>query len=200
MIVAILAGLGITVFASLLILHSLIRVRLNRTLKYYPKPQAILILDGNPTRIDYAAKLAHSVQLPIWISGNCSQLPVNKQRFKAAGIDSDKVNYDLRATDTVTHFTTLVKDFKNQDLHHVYIVTSDYHMPRSQTIATLVFGSHGLIVTSVRVPTAEGTSESPLKILRDYLRSLLWMLTGKTGASLNPSLNLDYIETQCSSK
>ena len=36
------------------------------------------------------------------------------------------------------------------------------------------------------IPTPNFTPESPLRILRDTGRSILWLTTGRTGASLNP--------------
>ena len=56
-------------------------------------------------------------------------------------------------------------------------------MPRAKAIATVVLGSQGIAFTPVTVPS-KGTAESKLRILRDTSRALVWVITGRTGASL----------------
>jgi uncharacterized SAM-binding protein YcdF (DUF218 family) len=87
--------------------------------------------------------------------------------------------------DTVTNFTSLVKEFKQRHIHHVYLITSDFHMPRSKAIANFVFGSRGIAFTPVPIPEQK-FRESRLRIIRDSGRAILWIVTGHTGASLNP--------------
>jgi len=91
---------------------------------------------------------------------------------------------DGQAMDTVTNFTTLVGQFKQQRLQHLYLVTSDFHMRRARAIAAIVLGSRGIVVTPLPLlsPVA---SESPVKTLRDIGRSVVWLVTKRTGASLN---------------
>jgi uncharacterized SAM-binding protein YcdF (DUF218 family) len=79
------------------------------------------------------------------------------------------------------HFTTTLQPLKAHGIHHVYLVTSDYHMPRATAIATLIFGSHSVAFTPVEVPT-EQTKEPYFLVLRDLMRSYLWLLTGWSGA------------------
>jgi uncharacterized SAM-binding protein YcdF (DUF218 family) len=96
------------------------------------------------------------------------------------------LHLDGRATDTVTNFTTLVEDFVRQKLQHIYLITSDYHMKRARAIASIVLGSHGIAVTPVEVPSQGDKSESLVRVLRDCGRSVVWILTKRTGASFNP--------------
>ena len=58
---------------------------------------------------------------------------------------------DYRAVDTVTNFTTMVDVFEQLGIEHVYLVTSDFHMPQARTIAFLVFESRGITCTPVGV-------------------------------------------------
>ena len=171
---------------TLSLLGGLITLRTVMALRQYPDPQAILILDGNDQRVQQGADFAEQYpDLPIWISGYCSQRPEVLTTFIDAKVN-DRVNYDLRATDTVTHFTTLVDDFANQNIHHVYLATSDYHMSRARAIATIIFGHHGIAIAPISLHSkSQPPEESWLKIIRDGGRSLIWLATDRSGARFN---------------
>lgn len=150
-----------------------------------PKAQGILVLGGGSDREVYAANFAKNhPNLPVWLSTG-KPLDQAKQNFQTADIDLQRIHLDYRAVDTVTNFTTLVDDFESQNIKHVYLITSDFHLPRATAIASIVFGSRGITFTTISVPAARKT-EPRIKILRDSLRGLVWIFTGKTGASLNP--------------
>ncbi len=180
-------GIGIT-----LLLAGWITVRLKITLQKIPEPQAILILDGDDQRVRQGAYFAQRhPDLPIWISGYTSQRSEIRATFTDAQV-SEQVRYDLRATDTVTHFTTLVDDFVAQEIRYVYLITSDYHMARAVTIATVIFGSRGVAIAPVPQPSQHHPpEESWVKVVRDGLRALLWLATGRSGAQLNPRLQTE---------
>ncbi|GAB4171717.1 MAG: YdcF family protein [Coleofasciculaceae cyanobacterium] len=173
----------------LLLLLSIIPVRLAIASYQAPNPQAILTLGGSPDREEFTAQFAqYYPSLDIWVS---SGIAPEKARavFRLSGIPDSRVHLDYRAVDTVTNFTSLVADFKRLHIQHVFLITSDFHMPRSQAIATIVFGSQGITFTPVSIPSQTSVEpESQLHILRDVGRSLLWLVTGRTGASLNPKL------------
>lgn len=174
--------------ATILLLGT-ISLQSSRAVHQAPLPQAILVLEGNTERIEFAAQFAKShPNLPIWISGNPDGLELNQSIFQQAGISTQHLNFDFCATDTVTNFTCNVKTFVNKDIHHVYLITSNYHMARSQAIATLVFGIHGIVVTPVPVVANHYQPESWLRTFRDCIRSVIWMVTGRTGARFNPAL------------
>lgn len=166
---------------------SYIPVRLAIATYQAPSPQAILALGGRPAREAFTAELATLYpELDIWVS---SGLRPNDARsvFQAAGVSETRVHLDYRAVDTVTNFTTLVDDLEQRHIHHIYLITSDYHMPRAIAIATVILGSHGITFTPIAVPS-ERAPESQLRVARDVARSFVWLATGKTGASLNPKL------------
>lgn len=148
-----------------------------------PQPQAILTLGGRAAREAFTADFARlHPELKIWVSSGL--LPQNaRPLFRRKGIADDRVNLDYRALDTVTNFTTLVKDLERQNIHHIYLITSDYHMPRARAIATIVLGSHGITFTPIVVPSTH-PPEDPIRITRDVARSLIWLTTGYTGADL----------------
>ncbi len=152
-----------------------------------PEPTAIFVLGGEIHRERVAAQLARQYpNLPIWIS---SGSPADHARsiFAEANISLDRLHLDYRAVDTVTNFTTLVDDFDRLGIQHVYLVTSDYHMRRALTIETIVFGSRGIDVTPISVPTTR-VNEPLEKSMRDGMRSLLWLTTGRTGASIGKTM------------
>lgn len=171
--------------AFILVLIGIIPVRLAIATKIAPLPQAILTLGGGSDREEFTAQFAQMhPSLEIWVSSGTSPDTARKT-FQAAGIPNTRVHIDRRAVDTVTNFTSLVKDFKKRTFHHLYLITSDFHMPRALAIATFVLGSQGIAFTPVSVPSDQ-PPESWLHILRDSGRALLWVVTGRTGASLNP--------------
>lgn len=177
------------VIGFLMALISLIPVRVAITLHRVPEPQAILALGGAFERIQVAAQMWKSQpDLEIWISDFRSNYEPFKKIFQKVGVPENQFHY-ASATDTVTNFTGSVQSFVNRKIWHVYLVTSDYHMARSRAIATLVLGSRGIVVTPISVPSTSGHRESIWRILRDCFRCLVWMVTGRTGASLDPNLH-----------
>ncbi len=152
----------------------------------YPQPQAILTLGGHPDREALAAKLAsQNPQLIVWVSTGSDYKTAN-QIFRDAGIPPDRYFLDYRATDTVTNFTTLVEDFKQHHIKHLYLITSNYHIARAKAIATIILGSRGIAFTTIPIvdSTKPHHNESTGKILRDIGRSIIWIFSGYTGPSL----------------
>lgn len=150
-----------------------------------PQPQAILMLGGGGEREEFTAYFAKDYPtLDVWISSGKEPIMI-KGIFAAAKTPiENRLHLDYRAKDTVTNFTTLVAPFKQRQIRHVFLITSAYHMPRAKTIATVIFGSQGIVVSPIAIPSTE-PRESTWRIGRDAARSILWILTGRTGASLN---------------
>ena len=177
------------VLAIALALVSIIPMRIAIAFYQQPLPQAIFVLGGASERMKFAAQFWQSHQnLDIWVSDFPWNLETNRRIFLQYGVSDEKLHLDGRATDTVTNFTTLVEEFADRDLQNIYLITSDYHMRRSRVIATVVLGSQGIVVTPLAVPSSGQEPESLLRVLRDAGRSLLWIVTDRTGASFNPKL------------
>ena len=173
----------------ILALVFVIPVRLIIAKTQAPQPQAFLILGGDSARENFTAELAPWYpSLDIWVSSPPEPEKTWKT-FVSANVPSIQLHIDHRAVDTVTNFTTLVDDFKKQHLQHLFLITSDYHMPRARAIATIILGSQGITFTPLSVPSNQ-PKESNLRILRDVCRSLLWIFTGRTGASLQSAVDL----------
>ncbi|MGJ3247541.1 MAG: YdcF family protein [Elainellaceae cyanobacterium] len=166
-----------------LLLIPFISIRLAIAHAQFPQPQAIFTLGGGASREEFTARFAKNhPTLPIWISSGIYDYQA-QTIFQAAGIPLDCLYLDRRATDTVTNFTTLVHTFQDHNIQHLYLITSDFHMPRARAIAFFVLGSHGIAYTSITVPSDQ-PNESWLKTARDIGRSLLWIVTGRTGRSM----------------
>lgn len=178
---------AVSIGAGLLALAGWLAVQLTVAQHQAPTPQAILVLEGQTSRVRFAAEFsAQHPSLPLWVSGNPQGQGLNEAIFQQADVPADRVHYDGCATDTVTNFTCTLPDFTARNIQHVYVITSDYHMARARAIAAIVFGSRGIVVTPVALAAPHRAPESPLRTVRDCLRSLIWLATGKTGASLNP--------------
>jgi len=140
-------------------------------------PQAILVLGGSPTREKFAAQFAlEHPQLPIFVSSGSPEAYA-QYVFDSAGIDRSRVYLDYRAVDTVTNFTIMVTELQKRKITDVYVITSEFHMPRAIVIGKIVLGSRGIQIHPVAVPT-DAKSENPTKSLRDGLRSVFWTVTG----------------------
>ena len=146
-------------------------------------PDAFLVLGGHEERERFAAQLAQQYpQLPIWISSGSPQAYAQKI-FAQAGIKSDRLNFDYRASDTVTNFTTIVDELQAQGIDSVYLITSENHMQRAKIIGDIVLRSRGIDFQPISVPS-NNPPEPIEKCWRDGARSLLWLFTGHTGAVL----------------
>jgi uncharacterized SAM-binding protein YcdF (DUF218 family) len=175
---------------ALIALTGFIPVRLAITLQRVPVPQAILVLGGDLSRMIFAAEFWRKhPNLEIWVSEDRQVMQNLRIFFQKSGIPEQQIHYDICATDTVTNFTCTVQDFAEREIGHLYLITSKYHMSRSLAIAIIVLGSRGIAVTPLSVPSEGQPPDSLLRIVRDCVRSALWIVTGRTGASFNPRLN-----------
>ena len=173
----------------LVVLIGFIPVRINIAFRQAPTPRAIFVLGGNYERTRFAGEFWQSRRdLDIWVSDFSYTLDEHRRIFKKFGVSEEQLHLDGTATDTVTNFTTLADDFVDDNLQHIYLITSDYHMRRSRVIATVVLGSRGVVVTPIAVGSRRDEDESLVRVVRDFGRGLLWVLSGKTGASFNPRL------------
>lgn len=179
--------LSLSIAVALFILLSIIPLRLAIAYQQAPQPQAILTLGGSSVREEFTAKFAREhPSLEIWVSSGIPKKQAD-EIFQGSNIPKSRFKLDRRAADTVTNFTSLVADFQSLGVHHLYLITSDFHMSRAKAIAFIVLGSRGITFTSVSIPSTQPT-ESIFHILRDVGRSIIWIFTGHTGASFNPRI------------
>jgi len=174
----------ILALTGLIIFHLLIiPVRLAIAKYQAPQPQAILTLGAWTDREKAAAKIAHwNPSLEVWVSSGTPPELV-QPIFRAAGVSNSRLHLDYCAVDTVTNFTTIIPAFQRRNIRHIYLITSEFHMPRAKAIATLILGSQGIAFTPISVPSENPKKETIFPIIRDLGRSLLWIFIGGTGAS-----------------
>jgi uncharacterized SAM-binding protein YcdF (DUF218 family) len=154
-------------------------VRLAIAVHQAPQPQAVIVLGGDPAREKSAAEIARWYpSLEIWVSSPPDPTKTI-QIFQAAGDLQSRLNIDMNAVDTVTNFTTILPHLQQKKIQHLYLVTSDYHMPRSQAIAFIILGSRGIAFTPLSV-ASNRPQESSDRVVRDVFRSILWVFSGWT--------------------
>ena len=171
------AGIGV-------ICACFIPIRMGLAYHQAPTPQAVLTLGGGSNRELTSAKLSRTnPHLEVWISSGGYLPKQSYQIFEGAGASTNRLHLDYSATDTVSNFTTILPQLKQRNIKHIYLVTSDFHMKRSQAIATIILGSHGITFTPISVPS-DDPQESYRRILRDTGRSIFWVMTGKNGSEL----------------
>lgn len=145
------------------------------------KPEAVFVLGGHEEREKFAAQLAqHHPELDVWVSSG-SPPDYARHIFAHYNVRGDRLHLDYSAQDTVTNFTSLVDQLKQRDIDSVYLITSENHMQRAQLVAQIIFGSQGIAIKPLPVPS-QNPPEAKLKCLRDGLRAILWIFTGETGA------------------
>jgi uncharacterized SAM-binding protein YcdF (DUF218 family) len=156
---------------------------------YFVQPEAIFVLGGAEERELFAAKFARQYpELPIWVSSGTPK-EYAQRVFTKAGIDRSRVHLDYHASDTVTNFTSLADELRGKGINSVYLITSDYHMRRARVIGEIVFGSRGILLKPVGIPT-RNEPEPIEKVIRDGARAILWVTTGRTGANLRDASDL----------
>ncbi|MEE3718850.1 YdcF family protein [Tumidithrix elongata RA019] len=149
----------------------------NLTHRVEQEPQAILVLGGSPSREKFAARFAlNHPNLPIFVSSGSPE-EYAKYVFDQAGVPRNRIHLDYRAVDTVTNFTTMVDALRDRNVTDVYLITSDFHMPRAEVIGNIVLGSRGIKIHPISIPSSR-EDEAPVKSLRDGFRSVVWLFTG----------------------
>src|ERR687885_1472200 len=156
---------------------------------YLAQPDAIFVLGGAEERELFAAKFAQRHPgIPIWVSSGAPK-EYAKRVFAKAGIDARRVHLDYQAVDTVTNFTSLVDKLHAQGIDSVYLITSDDHMRRARVIGEIVFGSRGIAIKPVPVPSGR-EPEPTEKCIRDGARAILWVSTAPADASSSPGADI----------
>ncbi|MEB3217216.1 MAG: YdcF family protein [Nostocales cyanobacterium 94392] len=151
-----------------LLLISFIPVRISIAFQQAPTPQAIFVLGGDFERTKFAGEFWQSRKdLDVWVSDFRWNLDRHRRILKKFGVSEEQLHLDGAATDTVTNFTSLVDDFVADNLHHVFLITSDCHMRRARVIASVVLGSRGVVVTPVAVDSGRDEDEALVRVVRD---------------------------------
>ncbi|MEM8805438.1 MAG: YdcF family protein [Cyanobacteria bacterium P01_G01_bin.38] len=147
----------------------------------FSQPEVALVLGGATEREEFAVQFAaEHPDIDVWVSSG-SNPEYAEWVFETAQIPPERFKLDYRAVDTVTNFTTLVDDLHQDGVKSIYLITSDYHMRRAVVIAEIILGSRGIHFKPVTVPSNQ-PPEPLTQSIRDGIRSILWVLTGKNGS------------------
>ncbi len=142
-------------------------------------PQLILVLGGDIDRERVGVRLAREMSLPLVVSGGSNPEHAN-WLIEQSGIPINSVKLDYRARDTLSNFTSLVDDLAVDGIRHALLVTSEDHLLRSMAVGNLVAGSRGIRLSSVSVSCNKKCINEGLdKLIMDWLRALIWVLTGE---------------------
>lgn len=142
-------------------------------------PQLVLVLGGDVDRERVGARLARELQLPLLVSGG-SNPEYATWLIQEEGLESERVELDYRAQDTLGNFTSLVDQLRDRQVKHLLLVTSADHLARSMAVGQVVAGSRGIHITGVPVACEPRcVSESTVKKWRDWIRAVAWVATGQ---------------------
>jgi hypothetical protein len=163
-------------------LVALLRVLLNAD---GAEPSAMLIPGGSRKRELAAArhvKCLSTVQVVLVSSGAVAQFEL-QDAVHAAG-SSAMCIADRSAVDTVTNFTTTCCPLASAGVRCAAVCTSRSHYARATFVATIILGACGIRVVPLCVCSEDGAPESRLRLIRDGIRSVCWLLTGVDGSCL----------------
>ena len=142
-------------------------------------PELVFVLGGDIDREIAGMEIAKQLNLPLLISSG-SNPEYSDWLIKDKGMSSYLIRKDYRAEDTLTNFTSLIDEFNEENISHLLLVTSDYHIERAKAIGYIIAGSRGIKITSLSIPCSlECIQESNNKKNVDIIRSIAWVITGR---------------------
>ena len=155
------------------------------------QPQLILVLGGDIDREVAGIKIAKELNIPLIISGG-SNSQFSDWLIKEGGISEDLVKRDYRAKDTLTNFTSIIDDLNEEEITHILLITSKYHIERAKVVCEIIASSRGIRLTSLSIPcksfcSVKEQKESVPKRNIDFVRSIIWVTTGKDIKPLVPN-------------
>lgn len=141
-----------------------------------PQPMCLLVLGGSKRR-ELLAASAMDVSIVLLSSGSTTAEDV-VSTFDPERAARTTVIVDRTATDTVTNFTSVVHALNAAGVRSIAVGTARAHMPRALAIGRVVLGAQGIHIVPLPVDAGEALNESWLRVLRDAVRALLWVLCG----------------------
>jgi len=95
---------------------------------------AIVVLTGGRNRLKEAVKLLNAKRADrLFVSGvfKGTSLKELQNREDVEIFDSEQVTLDKKSTNTVENAKETAEWIREREIHSIYLVTSNYHMPRS---------------------------------------------------------------------
>ncbi len=154
-------------------------------------PKVILVLGGDIEREIAGIRISKELNLPVIISGG-SNAQFSDWLIRGEGISKDLVKRDYRAKDTLTNFTSIIDDLSQEGVSHILLITSNYHIDRAKLIGEIITSSRGIRLTSLSIQCKSLCKEKAQKETKrkkniDFLRSIIWVTTGRDIKSLVPN-------------
>ena len=166
-------------------LARLARVLLRVAVSGRTAPQCVLVLGGCKRRELAAARMYSTLPSARMLLLSSGEAELEEMQAAAAPAAAHSVIVDRSAVDTVTNFTTVARALAAAGVTSVACATAREHLPRALAVGTLALGAEGLEATALPVDSAEALREGWARTLRDVARTLLWLVSGVHGASLN---------------
>lgn len=138
--------------------------------------ETILHLGGSLNRLVKTIELGQQKPKSIIIVSSEGNPQEVMRQLLAGGIERYRIVLDYNAWDTVTNFTKTYKTIKNVGTKKLYVVTDGFHMTRSMGIGYITY-----LMTDVQLiacPSSAGGSEPWDLLIADWIRTLIWKLTG----------------------
>lgn len=155
----------------------------------------ILCLGGDLNRNTTAASLAASLPTyKVLVSSEGSPETVARI-YENNGVQLNRVYWDFHAWDTLTNFTLTLPWILAQKPNRLAIVTSDFHMKRSMTIAQIIYAFRGITLNPYSHQT-QALPEPSNYIGWDRLRALTWRTTGYTIENGDREKRMQYISAE----
>ena len=99
----------------------------------------------------------------------------------------------------MTNFTSLIDDLNTEEINHVLLITSQYHIKRAKVIGEVIASSRGIRLTSLSIPCKslceiKSQRETIKKRNIDLVRSIIWVISGKDFKSWVPPFLKQHFE------
>lgn len=138
----------------------------------------ILCLGGNVDRNQTAAVLAVKEQKSLVLVSSEGTPREVMSFYKAFNVDPKRVFFDFNAWDTLTNFTETKNWILNKKPKILTVVTDDFHVRRSITIAKIVYSFNCISIVSKPHPSVR-QAEADSLIRWDTWRSIVWRTSGR---------------------
>jgi len=145
---------------------------------FFSMRRLVLVLGGSADRESRCMRVVASETCPIWLSGpalteDCLEV------CESQGVDLEYLRVDYRALDTLSNFTSMVPDMKSRGFKQMILVTSQEHETRAKCIASMILPYYNIELSGViAIPGSKEDEEGTLIVLRDIIRTALWLLVG----------------------
>ena len=142
---------NITIASALILIIFRVSLPFLKAITSNKLPELVFVLGGDIDREMAGMEIAKQLNLPLLISSG-SNPEYSDWLIKDKEMSSYLITKDYRAVDTLTNFTSLIDELYEENVSHLLLVTSDYHIKRAKSIGHIIAGSRGIKITSLSIP------------------------------------------------